>query len=100
MNAECEATGLGLHFVCTLGAMMTEYVYYIDLYVLFTIEVAISYFLLLYFIALQNITNRGAPNQFPPPLRHNPCSAPAPLQECSRGVCAPKTHACAVHLVM
>ena len=76
MNAECEATGLGLHFVCTLGAMMTEYVYYIDLYVLFTIEVAIGYFLLLYFIALQNITNRGAPNQFPPPLRHNPCSAP------------------------
>ena len=45
MNAECEATGLGLHFVCTLGAMMTEYVYYIDLYVLFTIEVAIGYFL-------------------------------------------------------
>ena len=39
--------------------------------------VAIGYFLLLYFIALQNITNRGAPNQFPPPLRHNPCSAPA-----------------------
>ena len=28
MNAECEATGLGLHFVCTLGAMMTENVYY------------------------------------------------------------------------
>ena len=73
---ECEATGLGLHFVCTLGAMMTEYVYCIGLYVLFTIEVAIGYFLLLYFIALQNITNRGAPNQFPPPLRHNLCSAP------------------------
>ena len=38
--------------------------------------VAIGYFLLLYFIALQNITNRGAPNQFLSPLRHNPCSAP------------------------
>ena len=29
MNAECEATGLGLHFVRTLGAMMTAYIYYI-----------------------------------------------------------------------
>ena len=78
MNAKCEASGLGLHFVRTLGAMMTEHIYYIVLYVLFTIEVAIGYFLLLYFIALQNVNNRGAPNQFPPPpLRHNACSAPA-----------------------
>ena len=33
---------------------------------LFTIEVAIGYLLLLYFIALQNINNRGPPNRFPP----------------------------------
>ena len=76
MNAECEATGLGLHFVCTLGAMMTEYVYYIDLYVLFTIEVAIGYFLLLYFIALQNITNRGGPQSVSAPPETQPLLRP------------------------
>ena len=59
MNAECEASGLGLHFVRTLGAMMTEYIYSF-------------YFLLLYFIALQNINNRGAPNKFPPPPETQP----------------------------
>ena len=76
MNAECEATGLGLHFVCTLGVMMTEYVYYIDLYVLFTIEVAIGYFLLLYFIALQKYYQQGGPQSVPAPPETQPLLRP------------------------
>ena len=67
MNAECEATGLGLHFVCTLGAMMTEYVYYIDLYVLFTIWLPLVTFYCYILLHCKILLTGGPPISFRPP---------------------------------